>query len=195
MKHAPSDCSGLSGRTSLRQTKGLLAAQFVHHCSGLSGRTSLRQVVARLLPETDLNCSGLSGRTSLRRCGRRPGWGRSRPFFRSFGSVFMANVMASLGGCSSALVIVFADEGGRSGVGWFRHGLLVSLAGRLTRCFAGFVIGSGRSGRGKNAQPISHEDVSSEGNPARGIAFGGSCDLLCVQVFFVSCCDLFRFQL
>ena len=80
-------------------------------------------------------------------------------------------------------------------MGWFRHGLLASLAGRLTRCSAGFVIGSGRSGRGKNARPVSHEDFSSEGNPARGIAFGDSCDLLCVQVFLVSCCDLFRFQL
>ena len=57
------------------------------------------------------------------------------------------------------------------------------------------VTGPGQSGRGKNARSVFREDVSSGDTPVFGSATRGSCDLLGVQVFFVSFCYLFRFQL
>ena len=62
------DCSGLLGRTSLRQNKLRKHKQRSSHCSGLLGRTSLRRHVGQVGLFLILHCSGLLGRTSLRRC-------------------------------------------------------------------------------------------------------------------------------
>ena len=88
---SPPDCSGLPGRTTLRQSADMCrlradlyalfrssrpdyietqlfieALDMGPHCSGLPGRTTLRHQSLVLLNNVTTNCSGLPGRTTLR---------------------------------------------------------------------------------------------------------------------------------